>query len=366
MENLDVKRVLYNFKDRKVFITGHTGFKGSWLLKLLDIAGADILGYSLEPKTNPSLFKSIEGKLNLKSIIGDINDFNNLNKEINKFQPEFIFHLAAQPLVRHSYKETLETFQTNVMGTANVLESCKSLKNKCVIICVTTDKVYQNNEWEYPYRESDILGGNDPYSASKAAAELVIQSYRKSFFLNENVQIASVRAGNVIGGGDWSQDRLIPDILRSINNGQKVKLRNPNAVRPWQHVLDPLFGYLKLAQAMFQSIGKFNVSWNFGPEAHEARTVGQVTDAIFKLFKIRVGYLVDNFNHPHEAGLLKLDISKAKSELEWAPVWNTEQAIYQTAHWYAHYYRGAEANELMEKNIQDFINKPPNLMENYF
>lgn len=344
------------FKDKKILITGHTGFKGSWLLKLLCDEGAEVLGYSQAPKTNLSLFEEIKENLTFESVIADINDFENVKKHTIQFQPDFIFHLAAQPLVRYSYSETLETFQTNVMGTANVLESCKSLKNECIVVCVTTDKVYQNNEWTYPYKEKDILGGHDPYSASKAAAELVIQSYRNSFFANNNIQIASVRAGNVIGGGDWSEDRLIPDIVRNINKGENVLLRNPNAVRPWQHVLDPLFGYLKLARTMNDSKGKFNESWNFGPESHEAQTVGQVTNTILGLFKVEHPFEVNTLNNPHEARMLKLDISKAKSELGWKPVWNTKQAIKKTANWYANYYNGESANELMKEDIKEFIN----------
>ncbi len=341
-------------KNKRILITGHTGFKGSWLLKLLCDAGAEVLGYSLKPTTIPSLFDAIKNCMKFQSEIADINDFENVKKHIVQFQPDFIFHLAAQPLVRYSYANTLETFQTNVMGTANVLESCKFLNKECVVVCITTDKVYQNNEWVYPYRESDALGGHDPYSASKAASEMIIQSYRKSFFSSGLIQIASARAGNVIGGGDWSEDRLIPDIVRSIHKNESVVLRNPNAVRPWQHVLDPLHGYLNLAKKMFNKPHSYCDSWNFGPEIHEAQTVGQVTSTMLEFFQSNQSFKLQNDKQPHEACLLKLDISKAKQDLGWSPQWNTATAIHKTASWYANHYQGISAVELLDNDIKDF------------
>ena len=238
------KAILNHFRRKTVLITGHTGFKGSWMTYLLSTNGVNVVGYSLPPNSKPNLYSELDLESCCDSNIADVIDINQITKVVKKSQPDFMFHMAAQPLVRYSYKHPIETFSTNVMGTANVLEACKVLEKKCCVVCVTTDKVYHNNEWLYPYRETDALGGHDPYSSSKAASELVIDSYRRSFFTNTNIFVASARAGNVIGGGDWSEDRLIPDIVRAVQKNEDVTLRNPNAVRPWQHVLDPIFGYL--------------------------------------------------------------------------------------------------------------------------
>lgn len=350
-----MEEILKFFINKKIFITGHTGFKGSWLTHLLNENGAIIKGFSKKPNTNPSLYNLLGLDSCINSVINDINSYSIIEKEILDFEPNFIFHLAAQPLVRYSYSNALETHNTNIIGTANVLEAARKLKNKCNIICITTDKVYKNQEWEFPYRETDELGGYDPYSSSKAAAELLISSYRQSFFTNNNVQIASVRAGNVIGGGDWSEDRLIPDIVRSISNNTNIEIRNPNSIRPWQHVLDPLFGYLKLAMLMSESPGTYDQAWNFGPLNNDVKTVHEVLDIFYKANNIISEYKLNTDNNVHEAGILKLDISKSTSKLNWAPILETNLAIELTANWYKKYMEGATASELVKNDIKYFI-----------
>jgi CDP-glucose 4,6-dehydratase len=350
-----MEEILNFFKNKKILITGHTGFKGAWLAHLLHSNGSIIKGFSKEPNTKPSLFYLLELNKKVISIIDDINSYLILEKEILDFKPDFIFHLAAQPLVRYSYANSLETHNTNIIGTANVLEAARKLNNKCIIICITTDKVYKNQEWEFPYRETDELGGYDPYSSSKAAAELLISSYRQSFFTNSNIQVASVRAGNVIGGGDWSEDRLIPDIVRSISNNTSIELRNPNSIRPWQHVLDPLFGYLKLAMLMSKIPGKYDQAWNFGPPNNEVKTVHEVLAIFHKANNIKSAYKLNTDNKVHEAAILKLDISKSISKLNWAPILETKFAIELTANWYKKFFEGGTAIELVNNDIKYFI-----------
>jgi CDP-glucose 4,6-dehydratase len=351
---MEIRNILNQFKGKNVLVTGHTGFKGSWLAFLLNHVEASVTGLALAPKTNPTLYEllNIEGKCN--SIIADINNAEDVKQAIDEAQPDFIFHMAAQPLVRYSYKQPLETFATNVMGTANVLEACKVLNKKCVVICITTDKVYHNFEWEFPYRENDRLGGYDPYSASKAAAELVIDSYRNSFFKNSNISIASVRAGNVIGGGDWSEDRLFPDLVNSINKNLPIVLRNPSAVRPWQHVLDPLFGYLSLAVNIEQSSHKYNEAWNFGPYNHDTKTVLEVCQQAIAVFQ-NGSIHINQDQQLHEAGQLRLDISKSMAYLNWQPNWSTEKAIEKTANWYKAFLKGESAVNLVQKDINEFL-----------
>jgi len=360
MENMVVKEIIEYFSGKSVLITGHTGFKGSWMTYLLWKYGAKVTGYALYPNTHPSLFNDLCLNEKCNSIIGDINDFEALKNVVNQTQPDFIFHMAAQPLVRYSYKKPIETFSTNVMGTANLLEACRQLKKKCCVVCVTTDKVYANNEWEFPYREIDRLGGHDPYSASKAASELVIDSYRKSYFSDSNIFVASARAGNVIGGGDWSEDRLIPDIIRSISANEPIVLRNPNAVRPWQHVLDPIFGYLLLGMNLFENGKEFADSWNFGPKSSESMTVMEVCKIMVQTLgkgKVEIDIVT---NKPHEAGLLTLDISKVKQRLGWEPNWSSETAINRTAEWYMGNLQLKEANKLVEQDIQSFLSYESN------
>jgi len=325
-----------DFKNKKIFVTGHTGFKGSWFISILNQIGTDVKGFSLEPKHKNGIYNLIKGGLLCNSVIGDINNFIHLNKEIISYKPDFIFHFAAQPLVRYSYKNPTETYQTNVMGTINLLESIRNLKNKCNVVIITTDKVYKNIETNYSYKETDLLGGYDPYSSSKACVEILVNSYRDSFFSqpNCNVSIATARAGNVIGGGDRSKDRLIPDIISAIENNKTLKIRNPKSVRPWQHVLEPLFGYLKLAVRL-DNAKKYSDSWNFGPNPNDAISVNEIALMSKKYFPdLKLEFKNNTNNNLHEAVLLMLDINKSKNELDWKPKWNANQALELTLEWY--------------------------------
>lgn len=350
-----MREILEFYRDKRIFITGHTGFKGSWMIHLLRKAGADVFGYAREPDTNPNLFSELGLNGGITSVFSDICDFEKLQKAIISFRPDFIFHLAAQPLVRYSYSNTLETHNTNIIGTANILESCRSLSQECVVVCVTTDKVYNNREWEYPYRENDNLGGYDPYSASKAAAELIIDSYRKSFFTNTGISVSSVRAGNVIGGGDWSVDRLVPDVIRAITCGKPVVLRNPGAIRPWQHVLEPVFAYLLLGYNMHKQRDKYNDSWNVGPFNQDVRTVLEVCEVLIKELGRGEIRIENNLAGPHEAGKLKLDISKFSSSFNWKPKWSAEEAIRLTAGWYSKFINGTSAMDLTMNDINAYL-----------
>lgn len=330
------------YQNKKVFLTGHTGFKGSWMLAWLHLLNCEVKGYALAPEHPEDLYHVIKGDTLCESIIADIRQKERLEHEILNFQPDFIFHFAAQPLVRRSYQNPLETYETNVMGTAYVLEAVKKLDKPCSVVLITTDKVYENKEWIYPYRENDALGGYDPYSASKAAAEIVIASYRNSFFnANDYIihkkGIAVGRAGNVIGGGDWSEDRLVPDIVKSLKEKKKIIVRNPNAVRPWQHVLEPIRGYLILGAKLAVDPIKFSQAYNFGPYLQDTLTVGEVVEKAIKIWGEGELELSQNINAPHEAGLLKLDINKAINELNWLPKLNAEQAIANTIDWYKGY-----------------------------
>lgn len=354
------------YKGRRVFITGHTGFKGSWLTYALYKAGAIIKGYSLAPDTNPSLYSLIEKTAKVQSIIADINDSLRIEKEILSFEPDFIFHLAAQSLVRKSYKEPLNTFSTNVMGTANVLNALGKLEKPCTVVLITTDKVYENKEWFYSYRETDRLGGYDPYSASKACAELVINSYRQSYFNplkfdSHKKAIASARAGNVIGGGDWAEDRLIPDIVRSLAEHKNITVRNPKAVRPWQHVLEPIFGYLHLGALLFKDPLTYYGAWNFGPDDGSSLPVLTIVQQATNIWGRGDIDLQLNPKSLHEAGLLKLDISKATNELGWKPRMNTDEAVKRTINWYKLFYeQTSAAAALLDADIlyyQSLLNK---------
>ncbi len=346
------------YTGKKVFLTGHTGFKGAWLLKILSIFGANIKGYSLAPDNENSLYTTVNGDDLCESVIADIRDAARLNEEIVAFQPDIIFHLAAQPLVRLSYTLPLDTFSTNAIGTANVLESVRSLDKPCSVVTITTDKVYHNNEWLYPYRENDRLGGYDPYSASKACAELIIDSYRNSFFNVNHFDthqkgIAVARAGNVIGGGDWAQDRIIPDIVRALSQNQPVVVRNPKAVRPWQHVLEPLNGYLMLGAKLAEEPAKFSQAYNFGPYIGDTSTVEELVKQATTIW----GGGQYSCDAPesvlHEAGLLRLDITKAIEELGWKPRWNSIEALTHTLTWYQAYLTADSVNQT-EKQIAQF------------
>lgn len=330
------------YRGKKVFLTGHTGFKGTWLLAWLYQLGAVVKGYALAPDNEQDLYNLIDGDSFCKSTIADIRDKRQLHDELIDFQPDFVFHLAAQPLVRLSYQTPTETFEVNTLGTAYVLDAVRSLGKPCVVVIITTDKVYENKEWNYPYREVDTLGGYDPYSASKAAAEIVVSSYRNSFFNPKDYDthrkaIASARAGNVIGGGDWAKDRIIPDIIRALQINKPINVRNPNAVRPWQHVLEPLSGYLLLGAKLFEKPTEYASAWNFGPYAEDNLKVEELVQTAISIWGEGNYEIPALTNQPHEAGLLMLDISKTINELGWKPKWNAKKAIENTIKAYQSY-----------------------------
>jgi len=351
-----------NYKDKKVFLTGHTGFKGAWLLKTLHLLEAEVMGYSLAPQHENDLYNLIEGNKICNSMIADLRDRNTLTEAILKFQPDYIFHLAAQPLVRLSYEIPSETFEVNAIGTANLLDSVRLLEKKCSVVLITTDKVYHNNEWEYPYRENDRLGGYDPYSASKACSELVIDSYRNSFFHpskydNHKKGIAIGRAGNVIGGGDWSKDRLIPDIAKALAFNKQILIRNPKSVRPWQHVLEPIVAYLILGQNLSSEPLKFSQAYNFGPYSTDALPVLDMVNLSIACWGGGTFKVEQNHNQPHEAGLLKLDISKAIIELGWKPKMNAGTAVEMTINWYKQFTQVQNSiNKITEQQINKYLN----------
>lgn len=337
---MDYSHLARHYAGKKVFLTGHTGFKGSWLLQWLRLLGARVRGYALDPENADDLYNLLRGdSLCESSVIADIRDRERLQREVLDFEPDFIFHLAAQPLVRLSYEIPVETFAVNALGTAHLLEAARGLGKACVVVCITTDKVYENREWPYPYRESDRLGGYDPYSASKACAELIISSYRNSFFnpaqyASHRKSVASARAGNVIGGGDWASDRIIPDLVRALRTGEPVPVRNPAAIRPWQHVLEPLGGYLHLGAKMADAPTRYADSWNFGPLAEDNLTVGQLVAIALESWGGGSHVFSPGTEQPHEAGLLKLDISKTVNCLHWQPKLNAASAIQKTVAWY--------------------------------
>jgi CDP-glucose 4,6-dehydratase len=363
MENMVKIMQLENlYSGKRVFVTGHTGFKGAWLLKILNNLGSIVKGYALAPENGINLYTEIKGDLLCESVISDLRDSVTLKKAVLDFQPDYIFHLAAQPLVRLSYDIPSQTFEVNAIGTANLLDALRQLKKRCNIVLITTDKVYHNNEWEYPYRENDRLGGYDPYSASKACCELVIDSYKNSFFNLNNFDqhqkaIAVARAGNVIGGGDWSKDRLIPDIAKYLSKGSEILIRNPNSVRPWQHVIEPLFGYLELGAKLNTDPIKFSQAFNFGPNTSDALSVEEIVKWSIQKWGAGNYKAVLDTNNPHEAGLLKLDISKALNELKWRPVFNAQTAVERTISWYKSYYNGIKAIELMQLDIEYYQSK---------
>lgn len=353
---MGLREVLKYYKGKRVLITGHTGFKGSWLAYILDSIGAEITGYSLEPNTDPSLFKSLSFSRKFNSIIGDIRDKEKFKETVQEFNPEFIFHLAAQPLVLESYNNPKDTFDINFTGTLNLLEILRELDLSVQVVFITTDKVYENLELGCPFVETDKLGGKDPYSASKAASEILIDSYNKSFFKNSNTNIATARAGNVIGGGDWSENRLIPDIIKAKQQNNPLTIRSPKAIRPWQHVLDPLFGYLMLGVALYQNTEKYSSSWNFGPEIEDTKTVEEIVN-IGEISEI-IGQVIYKESPIIEAQSLKLNITKAKNELSFKPVWKSELAIRATFEWYNSYYKmNSNAEELISNDLNSYLNQ---------
>jgi len=331
--------LINTYSGKKVFITGHTGFKGSWLLKTLHLIGAKIKGYALDPYTDKDLFHYISGNSLCESIIADIRDMDTLSRELNCFQPDFIFHLAAQPLVRKSYEIPIYTIETNVLGTAYLLESIRSLHKKCTCIFITTDKVYENKGWAFPYRETDSIGGYEIYSSSKSASEIIIKSYRDSFFNLQNFHkhekaIGVARAGNVIGGGDWSEDRIIPDIIRAFQTNSPLIIRNPNHIRPWQHVLEAIGGYLQLGCYLNIDPIEYSEAWNFGPNVNDSLKVYEVVKIASEILGNIDMKILDGSNSLHESSLLRLDISKAQSKLNWQPKWSSKTAIDETISWY--------------------------------
>ena len=350
---MELKNVLKFYNNKKVFITGHTGFKGSWLTFLLDQTGSITKGYSLKPSTNPSLYNSLKFSNKHESVISDIRNINSLKKEIKNFKPDFIFHLAAQPLVIDSYKIPRDTFEINFNGTLNLLESVRELGIDCVLVLITTDKVYENYELNVSFKEEDKLGGNDPYSASKAASEILIKSYYESFFVESKIKLASARAGNVIGGGDWSENRLIPDIIRSIFENKKLIIRNPKSTRPWQHVLESINGYLNLGYALTYEKQKFIGSLNFGPEIGDNKSVEEILKIIKKLgFKLEVKY--EKKLDQKESKFLSLNVDKAKKMLNWKPKWNSQESLYQTLIWYKEFYNGSNPNSLLKNQFNEY------------
>jgi CDP-glucose 4,6-dehydratase len=333
VENLVVTGLFNNaYQGRKVLVTGHTGFKGSWLVAWLKMMGATVVGYALPPETSPNHYDLLN--LTLDATLGDINDRDKLQLLIEKTRPEIVFHLAAQSLVRRSYRSPYSTYLTNVLGTLNVYEVCLGSTSVKSIISITSDKVYENIETDRPYRETDLLGGHDMYSSSKACVELMTNSFRRSFLKDGGVQLMTVRAGNVVGGGDWAEDRLIPDIMKALVKGDNVMIRRPNAVRPWQHVLEPLSGYLLLGQKLIEGLTFERKSWNFGPD-NEARFSVRALAELLKDILPEIEVRMDQEgSHPHEAGILTVDSSNSRDLLGWRPVWDTTTGIIKTAEWY--------------------------------
>ena len=343
------------WKGKKVFLTGHTGFKGSWLSLWLQNMGAIVKGYSLDVNSKPALFIEANVEAEMESEIGDIRNLEQLTKSMVSFSPDILIHMAAQPLVRLSYQEPVDTYTTNVIGTVNVLEAarkCASLKG---IVSVTTDKCYENKEWEWGYRENEPMGGHDPYSSSKGCAELVTSAYRRSFFSSEDTaSLASARAGNVIGGGDWAEDRLIPDILRAFEKSEPVVIRNPLSTRPWQHVLEPLSGYLVLAQELFLNGDEFAEGWNFGPKDEDCKPVSWILDEMVSSWGNNASWSLDKKNNPHEAGFLKLDCSKASNRLKWNPKWNLQLTLKSIVDWHQIYTNGGDIKKQCLKEINNY------------
>ena len=349
--------MLNNFKNKRIFITGSTGFKGTWLSYILTLSGATVMGYSLPQIANEkSHYNDLKLKDKTTQIEGDIRNREKLIPTIQKFEPDYVFHLAAQALVRPSYNDPHNTFETNVMGSVNILDGVLATKSVRALIYVTSDKCYENNEWVWGYRENDRLGGRDPYSASKAAAENVFLAYSKSFInMNSQLGAASVRAGNVIGGGDWSIDRIVPDCIRCINQNIPISLRNPLATRPWQHVLEPLSGYLLLAFKLYSNPSKFSGSWNFGPTTYRTATVEELAKSIVTDFK--KGSIIEksDINQPHEAGLLQLNCDKAHQELNWKSTWDLEKTFKVTADWYKRVLAGENVENVTKEQINEYF-----------
>jgi CDP-glucose 4,6-dehydratase len=336
-------------RGRRVLLTGHTGFKGGWLALWLQQLGAEVHGFALAPSTEPALFQVARVHERLAShTLADLRDAQAVRECVRRVQPELLLHLAAQPLVRESYREPLATWATNVQGTAHVLDALRGSACRAAVV-ITTDKVYENREWEHPYRECDALGGHDPYSASKAACELVVQSYRQSFLAAQGTRVASARAGNVIGGGDWAPERLLPDVLKALDEGRPVPLRHPSSTRPWQHVLEPLSGYLRLAAGLLGGEPDLESAWNFGPEAGDALPVSSIVEQLGARATLQSG------EHPHEAGRLELDIARARHRLQWSPRWRLREALQASLAWHQAWRAGQDMQAFSQQQIQQYL-----------
>ena len=344
------------YKGKKVLVTGHTGFKGSWMCKVLTNMGAEVAGYSLNPPTNPSLFEIAEIEKDIKSYIGDIRDLKKLKAVFDEFQPEIVLHLAAQPIVRDSYKDPVYTYETNVMGTVNILECVRNSESVKSFLSVTTDKVYENKEWCWGYRENEPLDGYDPYSNSKSCSELVTHSYKNSFFKDSDIAISTARAGNVIGGGDFANDRIVPDCIRAAEKKEDIIVRNPHSTRPYQHVLEPVYAYLMIAAKQYED-GKYAGYYNVGPDDVDCFTTGNLVDLFISKWGEGMKW-IDKFDGgPHEANFLKLDCSKLKSTFGWKPHWNLDTAIEMTVEWTKCWLSGGNIRECMDKEIEKFLSE---------
>ena len=343
------------WKGKKVFLTGHTGFKGSWMAIWLNAMGAKTMGYSLEAPSTPSLFEVAKVSEFCQTQIADIRDLSTLTKAIAGFEPDLVIHMAAQSLVRPSYEAPVETYATNVMGTVHLLEACRNKKNLKAIVNVTSDKCYENRELNLPFKESDPMGGLDPYSSSKGCAELVARAYFHSFFKKTNQGLASVRAGNVIGGGDWAVDRLIPDCVRALAKQEIVAIRNPQSLRPWQLVLEPLCGYLLVAEKLWQDPSTYSQGWNFGPELEDIKPVSWLSDQMIKQWGSGTWQDVSDASQPHEAKVLKLDSALAQQKLQWRPRYKLPQAIEKSVDWYKRFYQGESAHRLCLEQIDAYV-----------
>jgi len=349
------------WKGKRVFLTGHTGFKGGWMSLWLQEMGAIVKGYSLSPPTVPSLYVEADIGLGMESEISDIRDFQTLFKSIDAFKPEIVFHMAAQPLVRLSYDIPIDTYSTNVMGTVHLLEACRKVSGVRAIVNITSDKCYENQEWAWGYRENEPMGGYDPYSNSKGCAELVASSFRQSFFnpaayAEHGVGLASVRAGNVIGGGDWALDRLIPDILLAFQEGRAVEIRSPYAIRPWQHVLEPISGYLAIAEKLYTEGAEYSEAWNFGPKDEDAQPVQKIVETLSTNWGEDANWFLSEGEHPHEAHYLKLDCSKAKMRLNWHPVWDLNTTLCKITQWHKAWLAKTNMREHTLTEIKEYMN----------
>ena len=341
------------WKGKRVFVTGHTGFKGGWICLWLKHLGVEVIGYSLEPATVPSLFEAADVGEGKQSIFGDIRDHAKLSKAISESKPDVVIHMAAQPLVRYSYAQPAETYEVNVMGTVHLLEGVRTTPSVKAVVNVTSDKCYENRERVLGYRENEAMGGVDPYSSSKGCAELVTSAYRQSFFEPAGIALASARAGNVIGGGDWAADRLIPDFLRAMDAGETLNIRSPQAVRPWQHVLEPLSGYLMLAEQLYSNGASFAEGWNFGPSDDDSRTVSWIIERMAEMRK-DINWQCDEAPQLHEANLLKLDSSKARRQLNWQPLWQLQTALQKTLEWHEAWRNAEDMRAVSLAQINDY------------